>query len=462
MRFSRRTGRIAIVLTVLAVLVTPALVYAHARLVKASPEVNGRVVVVPTSLSLWFSEKPEPSFTKLELLDSAGTAVPLGPVTTIAGDAMGVTAPITGTVANGKYTVSWRTAAADGHPTTGRYSFVVALLPAAVPPTVDTGVKTLPVQKPVSNAVVAPVETSVFSTSTRWVELVSLLTLIGVAIFRLFVITPADAGFSADVFADASDRARRLAQAVLILFLLTALWRLSAQAELLVDQVSSRAAAMMTVIRASQWGRGWLVGALGGVVAGVGLVLARRSNSGWIVAGLGIVAICFGEGITGHAGALRNRASLATAIDLAHLLGAGGWLGGLAAVLLCGLPATGRLPETERRAAGQRLVRSYHKAAVECVALVLITAVFAAWLRFSAFSDLWVTAYGRILLLKLALAIVLLGIGWYHWRNVVTPEWDDDTGFRFKRSAAVELLVGAAVLGATAVLVSTALPAIAS
>jgi len=40
----------------------------------------------------------------------------------------------------------------------------------------------------------------------------------------------------------------------------------------------------------------------------------------------------------------------------------------------------------------------------------------------------------------------------------VTPEWNDDTGFRFKRSAALELVVGAALLAATAMLISTALP----
>ena len=56
------------------------------------------------------------------------------------------------------------------------------------------------------------------------------------------------------------------------------------------------------------------------------------------------------------------------------------------------------------------------------------------------------------------LVIAMLGFGFYHWRTVVTPTWSDDTGFRFKRSATMELLVGACIVGATAVLVSTALP----
>jgi putative copper export protein len=212
------------------------------------------------------------------------------------------------------------------------------------------------------------------------------------------------------------------------------------------------------VVRDTSWGLAWMLGALGLVIAAAGLLIAKRSPSGWAVAGLGAVAICFGEALTGHAGALSRRAPLAIGVDIAHVLGAGGWLGGLAAVVIAGLPSTSQLDETERRRAGQRLVRAYHKSAMQCVALVLLTAAIAAWLRLSAPSDLWTTPYGRVVLVKLFLVVGLLGFGMYHWRVVVTPDWNDDTGFRFKRSAAGELLVGALVLAATAVLIATALP----
>jgi putative copper export protein len=61
------------------------------------------------------------------------------------------------------------------------------------------------------------------------------------------------------------------------------------------------------------------------------------------------------------------------------------------------------------------------------------------------------------LLLKIGFALVLLGFGWFHWRTAVIPDWTDDTGFRFRRSVAFELLVGAGIVGVTAVLVSTGL-----
>ena len=103
-------------------------------------------------------------------------------------------------------------------------------------------------------------------------------------------------------------------------------------------------------------------------------------------------------------------------------------------------------------------MRAYHGAAVECVALVIISAIVAAWLRLSSFGQLRTTLYGGLLLLKTALVCVILLFGWYHWRKVVSPPWDADTKFRFQRTATMELIVSALVLAVTAVLVSTPLP----
>jgi copper transport protein len=440
----------------LAVLVTPALLFAHAHLVKSTPAANAKLTVSPTALTLWFSERPELRFTKIELLDSTNAPVTIGAVTAAAGESMAMTASISSALPNGKYTVSWRTAAADGHPSNGKFSFTVdaPAVAATVSPIPDTARKVDFRPIPSTNAILESSGKTVFSTSERWVELISLLMVVGAVVFRLFVLR--DAGLPADRTAEASDRVRRLAQAVLVLFALATLWRLSAQADLL-PAMSSRTSGMLTVVRDTQWGRGWFVGAMGVVIAAIGLLIANASMAGWVVAGIGAVAIAFGEALTGHAGAM-SRAPFAIAVDLVHVLGAGGWLGGLTAVLLCGMPATRSADDRERTEAGQKLVRAYHRAATQCVALVLLSAVVAAWMRLGSFGDLVSSAYGRILLIKIALAVGLLGFGWFHWRTVVQPAWSDDTGFRFKRSATFELVVGAVLLAVTAMLISTALP----
>jgi putative copper export protein len=127
-------------------------------------------------------------------------------------------------------------------------------------------------------------------------------------------------------------------------------------------------------------------------------------------------------------------------------------------VVLAGLPSLRSLNEGERIRAGSRLVRTYHGTAVEAVAIVVLTALVAAWLRLGRLDALWTTPYGSMLFRKLIFVAVLFGFGWYHRRTAVTPEWDHATSFRFRRSATAELLVGAIVVALTALLVSTGLP----
>jgi putative copper export protein len=199
------------------------------------------------------------------------------------------------------------------------------------------------------------------------------------------------------------------------------------------------------------------VGAAGGIVVLIGLVSARTAIAGWFIAAVGIVAVCTGDALTGHSGTSPHLA-LAVATDITHYLGAGGWIGGLVAVLLSGLPSLRTIGEAERPVAGCQIVRAYHGAAIECVALVIVSAIVAAWLRLSSLGQLRTTPYGGLLFLKIMLVCVILLFGWYHWRRVVAPEWNADTKFRFQRTATIELIVGAIVLAVTAVLISTPLP----
>ncbi|MGH7616076.1 MAG: copper resistance CopC/CopD family protein [Gemmatimonadaceae bacterium] len=463
MRTSKRlrsgAATIAALLT-LAVIATPAVLFAHARLVRSTPGKDATLTTAPAALQLWFSERPELRFSTLALLDSTGAPMSLGALTKIAGDEMGLSATISSALPNGRYTVQWRTAAADGHATSGSFSFVVAARTpsaarAAAPVAADT-TRINPKRAPNTVVETAPVTT--MPAAVRWAELVAMLTIVGTVVFSLVVVPGAQ--LPPDVTRDARDRARRLANSVLVLFVITTLWRLSAQADLIPTASSARISAMMTVVRETGWGAGWLVGGVGAVIAAVGLVLSRRGVMGWIVAAIGAVCIAASEGLTGHAAASKQ-VVLAVAVDLAHVLGAGGWMGGLAAVTLCGLAATRRAEaSTGGTRLSHQLIRAFHRSAIACVSIVLITSVAAigiAWFRLGEPTVFWTSAYGSVLLLKMAFAVVLLVFGWYHWRTAVIPEWTDDTRFRFKRSVAVELLVGAGIVGVTTVLISMGL-----
>jgi putative copper export protein len=82
----------------------------------------------------------------------------------------------------------------------------------------------------------------------------------------------------------------------------------------------------------------------------------------------------------------------------------------------------------------------------------------AAWFHLGSVGALTTSAYGRTLLVKLALLALVVATGAYNWRRV-RPNLVDGCGARrLRRSAWVELAVGAAVLAVTAVLVATPLP----
>jgi copper transport protein len=463
--YSRRALIAAAAATV--VLATPAILFAHARLVRSTPAANASLSSPPDKIALWFSERPELHFTTVQLFDSAGHAVALAAPVADA-DPTGLTVAIASPLAAGRYTVVWRTAAADGHPSNGKFAFTVTSAPtaagappaaggsapaAAVPGSVTVRIDTA--ARRIPNSVIQPGEQPRMSTAARWAELVGALTLVGAVIVRLVVLPRA--GVPAATFADATDRMRRLATAALTLFVLATLMRLAAESTLIMSDGDSRVHAMLVVVRDTRWGHGWAIGAGGAVLAYLGLFIGRKALPGWIVAAVGAVLVCLSEALTGHAAA-SSRSALAVAADVTHVLGAGGWIGGLAALLLSVFPAIGSLDRAREPQIGARVVRAYHASAVECVALVLISAVIAAWLRLPRLDALWTTTYGQVLLLKICVVLVILAFGWYHWRSAVTVDWSSRTGDSFRRSASAELVIGAIVVAITAVLISMPLP----
>src|SRR5580704_16159894 len=97
-------------------LVTPAIVWAHAELTKSEPGAHARLATIPTEIRMWFSEEPSVAMTHVVLKTASGTPVALGQPVKGATELI-VRVPIAGAVAPGDYSVEWRTVAADdGHP----------------------------------------------------------------------------------------------------------------------------------------------------------------------------------------------------------------------------------------------------------------------------------------------------------------------------------------------------------
>ncbi len=95
----------------------------HIRLVGAEPGVSDSVSVPPKALTLRFSDPPELVFTEAEVTNSAGHQIAIDSVLKKGDKA--VVLSLTSAAPTSRYTVSWKTAAKDGHQESGSYWFVV-------------------------------------------------------------------------------------------------------------------------------------------------------------------------------------------------------------------------------------------------------------------------------------------------------------------------------------------------
>lgn len=110
------------VAVIAAVSVPAAAVFAHARLVRASPAANA-TVASPGAISLTFSERMVPAFSSFDLVDAAGRETAVR--TTVSEDGKTLSARLARPLAAGAWTVNWRIASSDGHRMTGSYGFTV-------------------------------------------------------------------------------------------------------------------------------------------------------------------------------------------------------------------------------------------------------------------------------------------------------------------------------------------------
>ena len=107
------------------VLLSPSVARAHAHLLRSDPADGARLSASPGTVHLSFSERPELSMSFAELKDAKGTTYSLGRASRGDSDRLGVDFSIHDSLPPGRYTLSWRTAAADGHPSHGQIKFEV-------------------------------------------------------------------------------------------------------------------------------------------------------------------------------------------------------------------------------------------------------------------------------------------------------------------------------------------------
>lgn len=383
-------------------------VEAHAKLVRSQPAAGALLDAAPSELILEFSEELDPSFSSVQLQGSANQVVNTGPGL-IDPAAPYILRLALGDLPKDSYTAVWKVrSSVDGHITEGSVPFgvgVAVTATALIPPPGAPDPATVPPSPP--NAI------------TRWLNLLMAAVALGGLPFALLVWRPAWRAAQqqgADcTLADVTmvQALRRLIRIGGALFLLANLMFLVVQAAIAADvPVAQAIGAPIVQLLSGRSGIIWLartalmlvLGALAGWLPPPGQGATWR----WWVALALAGAILLTFSLNSHSAALQQGATLALALDWLHLAAMTAWLGGLIPLVIA-IRAARRTPE--RALPLTTLIPRFSRLAAGCIALLIVSGIYAYILHINRLDLLTATTYGRALTIKLGLFAVLLLLG---------------------------------------------------
>jgi putative copper resistance protein D len=227
-------------------------------------------------------------------------------------------------------------------------------------------------------------------------------------------------------------------------------------------------------------GATWLI-ALAMNIAGQGLAAAVSNGTVWLLltetqfghvwlARLVLVALLFGvarrQGLSalsaaglmgslawaGHAGATPGvEGGIHLAADILHLVAGGAWLGGLLPLWLLFRPAMKEADQSQFLAVAIATCR-FSTLGVAAVGMLLATGLVNTWVLVGSLPALFETSYGRLLLVKIALFMAMVGIAGVN-RLRLTPRLPGRGPLRWlARNVLVEIGLGLAIVAIVSVL----------
>jgi putative copper resistance protein D len=187
------------------------------------------------------------------------------------------------------------------------------------------------------------------------------------------------------------------------------------------------AASLTVVLGETRFGETWIARAI--LLASLAALAPLRGRIAGTAALTGAAAVLALTAATGHAGATGNGFQLIA--DTVHLFAVGAWIGGL-------VPFAAAM----RRPGAAGIAWRFSTLGTICVGLILATGLVNGWYLVGTGHALTGTPYGRLLLVKLALFLVILTVAGIN-RFVLVP------GQRIgmlRRNAAIEAAFGATIV----------------
>lgn len=392
---------------------------AHAGLDESIPASGAVLTTSPTELVLDFDEPVEASLGGVDLTTSDGAPIGIGPAEPTPGDASRLVVADVPALTDGVYVVVWQVTSADGHPARGAFTFQVG--------TASSGVDTdALIDEALAGGGASAAVTWIFG-AARALAFAGVTVLIGSVLLQSLV---------------GGAPGRRLRRTWTIAL---AMLGVGSVGVFTLQGAYVTGGGLSDVVDPGLWADvagtrlGTAVLVRLALVVGVA-VLLRRSTPAvpvWSLVSLALVATF---STTGHPSAT-SPAALAVAVDMVHLASVSVWLGGLVWLLVRDRAE----PDGDQVAALR-----FSRLATVAMPVIVVSGGWQTWLLLDSLSDLTETDWGRALLVKVAIVVVLVTLG-----GVSRWLLRHDGATEIRRLVISEVAIGAIVLGVTAGLVAT-------
>ncbi|MEC0713607.1 copper resistance protein CopC [Bacillus haynesii] len=410
------------VLAVLCTILLPKAAFAHAYIVNSDPAENQELKKAPAEIKIEFNEAIQKGFHSITVRNSSGERVDSGKTEIDPQNAKIMTVKLKPKLKDDIYSAEWRAVSADGHPVSGTIPFSIGNIQGGLPKDQQNQASGLPAADTVMERVLLYTGFSLF---------------MGAALLQLVWHRPEN-GWPGDK----RRRLKRIKNAALLLAGAAIIIQLPLQTKANAG-VSWLGALQPSLLQETllntTGGMLWLIN-----IAIIALLVFCSNRKGLKSAILSLflfAGLLFVKSLDGHA-ASTSAGYMTIAMNFIHLNAASIWTGGLAMfVLFFGKdwlkPDKSLIWETIRR---------FSPWALASAGLLIFSGLFNSFFIIHTLDNLFGTAYGKALLVKSALVLLMIGLGAFHY-------------FRFRkapkrpggRSMKAEWAVGLLILLTTAV-----------
>ncbi len=413
---------LAVPLALCLTLLFPAIASAHAILVRSDPAKDSVLSIAPKQVRMWFSEALNPAFSTAVVVNGENKQVDNRNAHVSSSDQTEMDVSLQPNLPPAVYIVIWRTdSAADGHILRGSFIFSIANADGTVP-------TLAPGTNPGANVLGGGNLTGLYTGQ-----------LDGPTVFNLIMITLVELGaifwmgaqlwinfvlsISSETYSEeraTNERSQRrferyFSLPTLIVLFLANIGVLVGQALNLTGGDLAQAISPTLLVELATSGRFGIYWMMREVVIVLAIILAiymilqqqrsRIAKTALPIANLVLAsALLIAITMSGHAAAVNpNIVSYAIIIDWLHLLAASLWVGGMMYIATNYLPVLKRLHIPQQARSLVTVLPYFSPLAIAGVVIMAITGPFSATFHLTSWQQFLSTAYGRALLVKIAL-----------------------------------------------------------